>query len=295
MSGGAAAPIVAAMLARSQRLGAATAIAVLALTTTAAALSAGSEADSAGAVAATLSWDAGPGEQSVDNARLTIARSGTTALNAPIPDVVCDGCELATVPAGQRHHGDVGVFDLDHDGEPEVVVEGFTGGVECCVNIGIYDYRPASGTYGKTVRDFAGGDFALEDLARDGHLELVSHDQRFVGLFGGERDAWPPPLVERYEHRGGVPRLVDATRRFPAVVQRDARAAHGMIDRTDLRDVDVPPVLAGYVADEYLLGRPTTGLHMLELLTKRGELGSAKHAAAYRARLLRTLHRLGYR
>jgi len=280
---------------RPLRLTAATAAAVFALITTAAALPAGTETVTAGAVAATLTWDAGPGGQTVNHARLRIVRDGTTAFNRSIADVVCDACELASVPAGERQHGDVGLFDLDHDGEPEVVAEGFTGGAECCVNVGIYDYRPATGGYGRIVRSFATNDYSLQDLDHDKRLEIVSHDQRFDGLFGDDVGSWPPPVVQRFEHHGAAARLVDVTRRYPSVVQRDARRARALIDRTDLFGVPVPAVLAGYVADEELLGRGDLGMRMIKLLTKRGALGSPRHAAAYRTRLLKLLRRFGYR
>src|SRR5215467_2291987 len=142
------------MPAQSLHLSAATVAAVLALITTAVALPAGTETQTAGTVAATLSWDAGPGGQSVNHARLAITRGGTTVFDQSIHDVICDGCELASVPAGERQHGDVGLFDLDHNGEPEVIAEGFTGGAECCINVGIYDYRPQSASYGETVATF---------------------------------------------------------------------------------------------------------------------------------------------
>jgi hypothetical protein len=280
---------------RPLRLAAATAVAVLALITTATALPAGTETVTSGAVAATLSWDAGPDGQTVDHARLTMTRGGTTVFDQAIGDVVCDACELTSVPAGEHQHGDVGLFDLDHDGEPEVLVEAFTGGTECCVNVGIYDYRPQAATYERIVRSYATNDVSLQDLGHDGRLELVSHDQRFEGKFGDDADAWPPPVVERFQRQGGTGRLVDATRHFPAVVSRDARRAHQLLNRTDLFGVPVPSVLAGYVADEELLGHGDVGTRWVTLLTKRGALGSPRHAAAYRTRLLSLLRRYGYR
>jgi hypothetical protein len=283
------------MPARFLRLTVATAAAVLALITTATALPAGTETVTSGTVAATLTWDAGPGGQTVDHARLTMTRGATTVFDQAIPQVVCDACELASVPAGDRQHGDVGLFDLDHDGEPEVLVESFTGGSECCVNVGVYDYRAAQATYGRTLRTYATNDFSLQDLGHDGRLEIVSHDQRFEGKFGADADSWPPPVVESFQRQDGAGQLVDTTRDFPAVVARDARRAHQLLNRTDLFGVPVPAVLAGYVADEELLHRGDLAMRWIKLLTRSGDLGSPHHAAAYRTRLLALLHRYGYR
>jgi hypothetical protein len=250
---------------------------------------------SAGAVSATLSFDGAPSPGATivnaTGARLQITRGGVVAFDQPIPDVVCDGCELLT---GDR--GNARVVDLDGDGEPEVLVNSRTGGNECCITLGIYGFAPATGDYDKLVRTFGVADAnGLRDFNADGRLEVITDDPRFVGRFGSAAESWPPPVYLDYERRGGAPALVDVTRRFPAQIRRDAALAKTMF--TTLKPGGASPraALAGYVADEELLGRGAVGLAQLDRQAARHRLGSPAQARAFRVRLLRLLHTYGYR
>jgi hypothetical protein len=113
-------------------IGAVVAAAALALVPT-------TESVTAGPVTATLSWQ---GEAfAAQGTTLTIARDGVTAFSQPIPKVVCDGCAL---PGNGAE--DVQVTDFDGDGEREVVVSGLSGGEDGSALMGVYDYRPDTGT-----------------------------------------------------------------------------------------------------------------------------------------------------
>lgn len=251
---------------------------------------AGSQTATSGQVTATVRWDGA--EYGIKNGHLTIVRAGVTAFDAAIPDVLCDGC-LTSVAADD----DVVVQDLDADGEPEVVVTGYTGGAHCCVVMGVYDFRAASGTYGQLVRNFASSGFVLKDLDGDGRPEIDSDDVRFEDLFSSHAASFPPPRIFVFEHAAGVARLRDVTRRFPAVIRRNAAEAKKLFKRFKASDeiVDAGGVVSGYVADQYLLGRGSVGLRELDRQARRGILGTPKQARAFRKRLLGFLHRFGYR
>jgi hypothetical protein len=257
---------------------------------------AGGETASHGAVAATLTWEAGPG--SPRNPRLQITRGEAVAFDQAVGDVVCGSCVLS-----DERDADLDVADLDGDGEPEVIVEGATHDLDCCVVLGIYDFRAATGTYGQLVRRLPvpikalGLYLTVADLDHDGRPEIVGGDLRFAGRFGRLTANWYPTLVLRYSRPGGVPRLTDVTRRFPAQIARDASLAKASIPRADAvaLGLDERGILAAYVADEYLLGHGSTGLRELDGQMAHHKLGSAAAARAYRARLLGLLHVLGYR
>lgn len=275
---------------RRSGLAAALLLALAPAAATAQGTQAGSETATGGAVSATLSWDAA--DYGVANGRLVITRAGVTAFDAKIPDVLCDGCMVAVA-----QKDDVTVQDLDGDGEPEVIVTGYTGGAHCCVVMGVYDYRAATGTYAQLVRDFASYGFVLKDLDGDGTPEVSSDDVRFEDLFSSHAASFPPPRIFRYEHRAGVGRLRDVTRSFPSLIRRNAAEAKKLFKRFSASDeiLDAGGVVAGYVADQYLLGHGSTGLRELDRQIRRGILGTPKQAKAYRKRLLGVLHRYGYR
>jgi hypothetical protein len=251
---------------------------------------AGSETATGGDVTATIAWDAA--DYGIANGRLTIVRKGVKAFDAKIPDVLCDGC-LTSVAAEK----DVEVRDLDADGEPEVIVTGYTGGAHCCVLLGVFDFRAATGTYAQLVRNFGSSSFNLKDLDGDGRPEIVSDDVRFEDLFTSHAASFPPPRIFSYERPGGIARFRDVTRRHPSVVRKNAAEAKKLFKEFKASDeiVESGGVISAYVADQYLLGRGKVGLRELDRQARRGILGTPRQAKAFRKRLLGFLHRFGYR
>lgn len=243
---------------------------------------AGTRTASAGQTSATLSWNAA--DYGVSGAHLTIARAGATLFDAAIPSVVCDGCQVLGDDA-------VLVRDLDADGEPEVLVRGFTGGAHCCTVLGIYALQGQ--TYAPLVRNYGSGGYRLVDRDHDGRPEIDSVDARFEYLFASYAASFRPPLILRYDHG----RLTDVTRRYPKAVRAAAKEARSGLRYFERHrfGTEARGPLAAYVADEYLLGRGKVGLRELDRQARRGTIGTAKGVATFRARLLRLLHRFGYR
>lgn len=237
------------------------------------------ESVTSGALTATLTWE--PADHGVKHVWLTIVRAGAPAFHQPIPSVVCDGCELSGNGAD-----DVQLRDLDGDGENEVLVTGFTGDIEaCCTLLGVFDYRPASGTYGQLTRDFGSSGYELEDLDGNGTLELVASDIRFDDRFTDHLFSFPPPQILEFERS----QVTDVTKRFPSLIRANARRALTTIDHLKRRDARVGGVVSAYVADQYLLGRPAVGARELDRLLARKLV-----TRAFRRQLLRFLDRSGY-
>jgi hypothetical protein len=149
--------------------------------------------------------------------------------------------------------------------------------------MGIYDYRPATGGYGETVRDWRSAGFGLEDLDDDGTQEIVTADVRFG-------DSFPPPAVFMYLHQDGVPVIVDVTTKFPALIRQNAAAAKRRLARLRRGDPDAAGYVTVYVADQYLLGRGAAGLRELDRQVARGLVSKS-----FKRRLLKLLRRYGYR
>ena len=252
-------------------------------------VAAGSETAASGIVSAVLSWDAG--DIGPAHAKLSIARNGAVAFSREIPKVVCDGCQLNPTSGD-----DLRVADLDGDGEAEVIVTSYTGGQHCCTLIGVYGLIESSGTYSELVQDWQSSGFTLADLDHDGGLEISSRDIRFEDLFSSHFGSFPPPAVFEYERPGDLaPKLTDATTRFPSLIRRNAADAKKRFGRLHRGDPDGGGFVAAYVADQFLLGHGSTGLRELDHQIARGILGKPKAAKAYRSRLLKLLHRYGYR
>jgi hypothetical protein len=124
----------------------------------------------------------------------------------------------------------------------------------------------------------------IKDLDGDGTPELVSGDVRFEQKFGPHIISFLPPAI--FHLSGG--RLVDVTRAHPNEIRANAKDAKGTFPMVRKGDGGGP--LAAYVADQYLLGRGSSGLKELDRQTKRGLVKKA-----FRKRLLSMLDRYGYR
>lgn len=219
-----------------------------------------------GAVAAELAFR----ERSyvVGDVHLRIRRAGRLVLDTPLVRVNCRGCpnnglrlNLQSTP--------ITIRDLDSDREPEVLYDLYTGGAHCCSYTLIFRYLPASRRYVRTLGYWGNAGYRLADLDKDGKPELVSSDDRFAYAFAAYVFSAEPPQIWRLA--GG--QLEDVTRLFPKVIAADAAEDWRTYSkyRSD-RSADVRGVIAAYVADQFLLGRPEEGWRRLDLAYRRGDL-----------------------
>ena len=256
--------------------------AALALPAGAAADEAGSFKDSAGGVEATVLWDAA--EFGVANPRLRIVRPGVL-YESPLTDVCAEGC----TPSELR------VADLDRDGEPEVVVDTYSGGAHCCTAAHVYGFR--AGSHDRLTVEWGNSGYRLADLGGDRLYEMVGTDDAFAYAFTAYALSARPVKVVRYARGAdGAPGTVDVTRKFPKRIRSDARRLLRIVRKAKRGD-DMRGVLAAYVADQYLLRRGRAGLREVDRARRRGLLagGGGPEGRAYRSALLRFLRTHGYR
>jgi hypothetical protein len=263
-------------------------VAALALLAVPAAAHAESETVTSGTTTASLTWT--PSELGVRDAALSITRNGVTAFDREISEMVCTGCSLPGNGAD-----DVKLVDLDGLGDPEVIVTAYTEGEHCCSLAGFYSFNAQTGGYDELVENFASSGFNLDDLDHDGRPEIVTQDVRFEDRFTSHVASFPPPAVFIFVRQDDVPLLADVTTKYPSLIRRNAAEAKRGFAKAPRNDPSARGVIAAYVADQYLLGHGPTGLKELDRQARRGVLGSAKSAKAYRSRLLRLLRRYGYR
>ena len=207
--------------------------------------------------------------------------------------------ELATcrkckryAPAGFGRTSSVNVSDLD-GGQPEVVVNLYTGGAYCCWLTLIY----RGGSYSQTSKNWGPKRSRFVNLG-GGRPEFLSHDDRFLKPYGCNACWRYLPHVWRFEDGN----LRDVTRRFPGQVRPGSKKLRRKYFRASGHDGDVKPLLAAYVATRYLLGHPRAGWRLVRRALRRGELDNRRGrydfcpcGSRYPKRLKRFLRETGYR
>jgi len=171
--------------------------------------------------------------------RIVIHRHGVLTLAAPLSRF-CPGCLLSgyNLLLGRP----LTIADLDGDGEPEVLVDLYTGGAHCCFYTVVLRYDGHS--YEAVTHLWGDPGYELSDLDHDGRPELVSADDRFADQFTAYASSLLPVQVWRYDH--GM--LTDVTSQYP-----DA-----------------------WLADEYRLGLGDEGWAKIRAAYARGELSSPR-------------------
>jgi hypothetical protein len=227
--------------------------------------------------------------------RVRVLRGGQVLYDKPIGKP-CERFCTPTESALTRKH--VGLRDLNGDGEPEAIVDLFTGGSSCCVFVYAFGYDPTANVYRRARLDTGGG-FVVRDSGRDGVLELVGDDFRFRGLFTCGACGSRPIRIWHY----GLTRFEVVTRSFPGRIRTHARRMKRLYERVRHRKdapVFVKGALTPYAADLCLLDRCEAGFRLVRLAIRRGELDRrsdfdvSPHGRAYLSALKRFLRRTGY-
>jgi hypothetical protein len=254
---------------------------------------AGSLTASSGAVTATLTW--GKADLGVANPRLVVVRAGATLFDAS-PVAGSDGCSegyCSFLPSGKRKSA-LQVVDLNSDGEPEVLVDAYSGGAHCCALTEILNFN---GT-GYTVTEAYWGNtgYELDDVDGDGPPELVGFDDAFAAAFSSYAASFFPPRVLKYDP-AAKGALRDVTDRFPALIRANQRRALRALRTARRRHYETLGIVAAYVADQYLLGDHDAVRPYLRRARRRGDLRTFSGPAprSFERKLLAFLKKQGYR
>jgi hypothetical protein len=253
-------------------------VAALALPVAADANPAGSATAAGGDVQATLTWKAA--KYGVADPHLTVARAGAPAFDAS-PVAASKSCrEGCFFAASGKRDSPLQVVDLDGDGEPEVLVDAFTGGAHCCAVTEILRFTGTG--YEVAEREWGDPGYDVEDLDGDGRPEFVTADDAFAYAFTAYAFSFLPPKVLQW-HAGT---FTNATRRFPALVTADLSRLRKAMRSLRRHHYPTTGATAAYVADLYLLGRAKDA---------RAHLSGASGGRPFKRSVLRFLHEHGYR
>jgi hypothetical protein len=276
------------------------ALAALLVAAPSAAAKSKTETSTRGQVTATLSYDYTQtryGTANFSNMRVTIERAGVRLIEKQLgPE-----CEFCTPwPAGGANDDNPSVFvrDLDADGEPEVLVQLYTGGANCCYYSDSWRFDEAQNKYiEKVLRPGLSFPYTLRDLNKDGVPEFQSYDYRFAYKYGSNADT-PRPL-RIFDWRSG--RLIDVTIAYPALAARDAADYYkSYLKYRKVKDVNVRGLLAAYLASSYNAKKGSVAWRRVVAAYRRGDVDKkfagdvGPHGRAYLTSLRSFLKKLGY-
>ena len=246
----------------------------------------------AGAVTATFTFTGT--FPSYTGLHLSIAQSGSLLYDQPVTSRSC-GSICAPQATGARASS-VHVIDLDDIGQPNVVLDLYTGGAHCCSVEQVFTFDPGTMTYAMTERNFGDPGARIEDLNHDGHFEFVSADDAFAYAFTDFAASGLPLQIETFSGS----RFQDVTGSYPALIRKDA-ATWLKAFRAMARGhyADSVGVIAAWAADEYRLGKSAAANRFLHQQAKAGHLRtplgrSEAQGQRFVASLQRFLRRHGY-
>lgn len=225
---------------------------------------------------------------SVTGARLKISRHGQTVYDAPVTSRAC-GTMCGPLVVGRRARS-VGIVPL-LPGSPDVVLELYTGGANCCVVDQVFHYLPAATTYVKTEHNFASVGARLERLNR--RWRFVSADDGFKYAFTDGADSGDP--IQIWSYKVGV--FTDVTRSYPGLIRADATRWLRLFDHHIVNGVGL---IAAWAGDQELLGHDALVQSTLERELARGRLRAGPGnffpgGAKFIRELNRVLRQLGYK
>jgi hypothetical protein len=247
------------------------------------------ETATSGDVSATLSYDHVQDSFEYTNMQLAISRGGAQVLAV---DPTFDDCDSPFCgPAGFGNRDSVLIDDLDGDGEPEVILDLYTGGAHCCFLSRFYRWDGT--TYVPADRNFGDPGYRIADLDGDGVKELVTADYRFGYAFTAFAFSVMP--IRIYDLRAGKWELV--TTHFPDRVRKDAKAAWKTFTRIS-RNEEPRGAIAAWAADQLMLGHKRYATRTLNRLARQGRLPgdgfAPKSQRKFVRDLLRFLAKRGY-
>jgi hypothetical protein len=200
---------------------------------------------------------------------VTIAQAGTVFYDQPVVSKVC---QMECAPLATGKQSSVHVVDLEHNGQPDVVLDLFSGGAHCCSIEQIFSFDPGTMTYVETEHSFGDPGERIVDLDQNGRYEFLTADDSFAYEFTDYAASGLPIQILTFSAR----HFQNVTRSYPKLIAKDATIwlkAFKSMSRQHYPDS--VGVIAAWAADEDLLGHGKLVSRYLAQQLKAGHLTSA--------------------
>lgn len=227
--------------------------------------------------------------------QLSIAQGGMVYYDEPVGSKLCGTYCAPASPSGAE--SSVHVLDLEHDGQPDVLLDLYSGGAHCCWIEQVFSFDPGTMTYAETQHDFGDPGEQIVDLGHNGRYEFLTADDAFAYEFTDFAASGLPIQILTFSDR----RFFNVTRQYPRLVARDAtRWMKAFKSMAKQHYSDSVGVVAAWAADEELLGHVKLVNTFLADQLKAGHLNSALSpeepgGARFVAMLRKFLRTHGYR
>ena len=259
------------------------------------------ETDSSGQVTATFTYDykrTSFGTYDFSNLHLTVDRAGARLIDQDVGEEQCAGCVAWPADQGAKGATSITVRDLDADGEPEILLDLYSGGANCCWYSDSWRFDEAQNKYiQKLLRPGLSFPYTLQDIDKNGIPEFKSVDYRFAYKYGSNADTPRPVRIFNWD----AGKLVDVTVGFPKLAAADAAVMYkGYLHYRKVKDVNVRGLLAAYVADSYNAGNGRVAWRRVVAAYRRGDVDAkfkgdaGPHGKAFLVSVRKFLKKLGY-
>lgn len=225
------------------------------------------------------------------NLHLTISRGGAILYDEPVISKFCG--KLCWPGPGVSRRSSVQVVDLEASGDPDVVLDLYSGGAHCCTVVQIFSFDSATTTYVKTERVFGDPDAKVVDLGHNGQFEFLTADDSLAYRFTDFAASGLPIEILTFANR----HFTDVTRSYPKLVAKDAAVwLRAFKSQAKQHYPDSVGVIAAWAADEDLLGHSKLVSRYLHQQAVAGHLNAAFAAGGTKfvAKLQKFLRRRGY-
>jgi hypothetical protein len=205
------------------------------------------------------------------NVRLSISQAGRKLYSQPVTSKTCAKlCDPSILP-GQPP---LQLADLNQDGEPDVLLNLFTGGAHCCSVVQVFSYDPGTQTFGMVEHDFGDPGYRVENLRINGqkHPQFVTADDTFAYRFTDFAASGLPVQILDLFHG----QFQNVTRNYPSLIRRDAaRWLKAYKSQARSGYTDSVGVIAAWAADEDELGHEKLVARYLRAQAAAGHLNGA--------------------
>ncbi len=225
---------------------------------------------------------------------LSIAQGSAVFYDQPVISNVCGKYCAPGSPSAKE--SSVHALDLESNGQPDVVLDLYSGGAHCCWIEQVFSFDPGTMTYVMTQRNFGDPGEEIVDLGHTGRYEFLTADDWFAYEFTDFAASGLPIQILTFSGR----HFVNVTRHYPKLIVRDAaRWMKAFNSMAKQHYSDSVGVAAAWVADEELLGHAKLINRFLARQLKLGHLNSALSpeepgGARFVARLRKFLRTHGY-